>query len=199
MDRGGIEVETANLETLTAALTRENHTLKRALTDPRLFSGIGNAYSDEILHRAQLSPLKLTAKLDPEEIERLYRAARDVLAEWTARLGQHAVDSFPTKVTAFREGMAVHGRYRKPCPVCGAPCSAHRLCRKRVQLLSGMPDRGQDPGRPRALETPARGLAEAARRPGRASKATQALKGQVDPITCGILITIKNNSSQRLP
>jgi len=121
MDRGGIEVETADLDTFRAVLTRENHTLKRALTDPRLFSGIGNAYSDEILHRARLSPLLLTAKMTPDQIAALHRAAREVLSEWTLRLGQNAVTSFPTKVTAFREGMAVHGRYRQPCPVCGAP------------------------------------------------------------------------------
>jgi formamidopyrimidine-DNA glycosylase len=121
MDRGGIEVDTADLDLFRSALTRENHTLKRALTDPRLFSGIGNAYSDEILHRARLSPLLLTAKLTHEQIKTLYDAARDVLGEWTSRLGQNAAVSFPTKVTAFREGMAVHGRYRQPCPVCGAP------------------------------------------------------------------------------
>jgi len=121
LDRGGIEVETADIETFRAALTRENHTLKRALTDPRLFSGIGNAYSDEMLHRAGLSPLLLTAKLSAAQTETLYRAARDVLAEWTERLGRNAETSFPTKVTAFREGMAVHGRYRQPCPVCGSP------------------------------------------------------------------------------
>ena len=121
LDRGGIEVETADLETFRKALTRENHTLKRALTDPRIFSGIGNAYSDEILHRARLSPLRLTSKLIAEEIGRLHQSARDVLREWTARLGRNAEATFPVKVTAFREGMAVHGRFRKPCPVCGAP------------------------------------------------------------------------------
>ena len=121
MDRGGIEVETADLAAFGSALTRENHTLKRALTDPRLFSGIGNAYSDEILHRARLSPLLLTGKLTEEQIAALYRAAREVLEEWTSRLGERASASFPTKVTAFREGMAVHGRYRQPCPVCGSP------------------------------------------------------------------------------
>jgi len=121
MDRGGIEVDTADLDAFRAALRRENHTLKRSLTDPRLCSGIGNAYSDEILHRARLSPLLLTAKLTDEQIETLYNAARDVLREWTSRLGRNAAESFPTKVTAFREGMAVHGRYRQPCPACGAP------------------------------------------------------------------------------
>jgi formamidopyrimidine-DNA glycosylase len=121
IDRGGLEVETADLATFRSALARENHTLKRALTDPRLFSGIGNAYSDEILHHARLSPLLLTAKMTEEQIAALYSAACEVLSEWTARLGRKAAVSFPTKVTAFREGMAVHGRYGQPCPVCRAP------------------------------------------------------------------------------
>jgi formamidopyrimidine-DNA glycosylase len=102
-----------------AALARESHTLKRALTDPRLFSGIGNAYSDEILHRARLSPFARTDRLGPEEIGRLWGATRAVLGEWVAKLG--AVPGFPEHVTAFREGMAVHGRYRQPCPDCGSP------------------------------------------------------------------------------
>ena len=118
-DRGGIEVLEAPLTGFREALIRENHTLKRALTDPRLFSGIGNAYSDEILHRAKLSPGKLTRRLSEEEIARLHAATRAVLAEWTERLGAEAAAGFPEKVTAFREGMAVHGRYGKPCPVCG--------------------------------------------------------------------------------
>ena len=121
LDAGGIEPLSATLEAFAAALARENHTLKRSLTDPRLFSGIGNAYSDEILHRARLSPLTLSAKLDRETTERLWRATREVLVEWTERLRGEVGDGFPTKVTAFREGMAAHGRYRKPCPVCGAP------------------------------------------------------------------------------
>ena len=104
----------------STALTSANHTLKRALTDPRLLSGIGNAYSDEILHRARLSPVALTQKLQPDEIQRLYDATQAVLIEWTARLRAEARGAFPEKVTAFREGMAVHGRYGKPCPVCGA-------------------------------------------------------------------------------
>src|SRR5438270_3981928 len=103
-----------------AALRRENHTLKRALTDPRLFSGIGNAYSDEILHRAQLSPITLTQRLTAEQIERLYTATRESLIEWTDRLRADAAGKFPEKVTAFREGMAVHGRYGLPCPRWGA-------------------------------------------------------------------------------
>jgi formamidopyrimidine-DNA glycosylase len=102
-------------------LTRVNHTLKRALTDPHIFSGIGNAYSDEILHRAKLSPVALTSSLSEGDLRRLYEAARETLADWTSRLRQEADDEFPEKVTAFREGMAVHGRYRKPCPVCGSP------------------------------------------------------------------------------
>ena len=119
LDRGGLEVLAADDAAFRAALARESHTLKRALTDPRLFSGIGNAYSDEILHRAQLSPAKLSSKLTGDEAERLRRAAVAVLGEWTNRLREEAGDGFPEKVTAFREGMAVHGRYGKPCPVCG--------------------------------------------------------------------------------
>jgi len=118
MDPGGIEVFASDLKTFRERLVSENHTLKRALTDPRLFAGIGNAYSDEILHRAKLSPIGLTQDLSEEQIERLYRSTRDTLHEWTQRLRS---EGFPEKVTAFREGMAVHGRYGKPCPVCGAP------------------------------------------------------------------------------
>ncbi len=121
LDRGGIEVLDADVSRFRAALVRENHTLKRALTDPRLFSGIGNAYSDEILHRARLSPAKLTQRMSDEEIERLYGATRAVLGEWVERLASEAARTFPEKVTAFREGMSVHGRYGKPCPVCGSP------------------------------------------------------------------------------
>ena len=116
---GGIEVLESSLERFATELTRENHTLKRALTDPRLFAGIGNAYSDEILHRARLSPLALTRGLDPASIARLYGATREVLVEWTERLVREAGSGFPRKVTAFRPEMAVHGRYRLPCPVCG--------------------------------------------------------------------------------
>ncbi|HEY8370792.1 MAG TPA: DNA-formamidopyrimidine glycosylase family protein [Thermodesulfobacteriota bacterium] len=120
-DRGGLDVLSADLPAFRAALARESHTLKRALTDPRLFDGIGNAYSDEILHRARLSPVKLTGSLTEAEVERLYHAARDTLAEWIARLRAETGEGFPEKVTAFRPGMAVHGRYRQPCPVCGSP------------------------------------------------------------------------------
>jgi len=121
MDPGGIEVMEVDLRTFRERLIGENHTLKRALTDPRLFAGIGNAYSDEILHRARLSPVALTGQLTQEEIARLFSSAREVLGQWTERLRADAGAGFPEKVTAFREGMAVHGRYGKPCPVCGAP------------------------------------------------------------------------------
>jgi formamidopyrimidine-DNA glycosylase len=120
-DRGGLEVLDAELGAFSERLRSENHTLKRSLTDPRLFSGIGNSYSDEILHRARLSPLALTSRLSGEEIERLFDATRSTLIEWTARLRQETGDEFPEKVTAFREGMAVHGRFGQPCPVCGTP------------------------------------------------------------------------------
>jgi len=121
LDPGGIEPFDATLDQFSQSLCRENHTLKRALTDPHLFSGIGNAYSDEILHAARLSPLKLSKSLSDEEVRRLYDATRDTLQMWVERLRQEAEGNFPEKVTAFREAMAVHGRYRKPCPVCGSP------------------------------------------------------------------------------
>ena len=120
-DAGGLEIDQAELSQFAARLTSENHTLKRSLTDPRLFAGIGNAYSDEILHRARLSPIVHTSKLDAGEIERLFAATRAVLDEWVERLRTQAAGAFPEKVTAFRPEMAVHGRYGKPCPVCGAP------------------------------------------------------------------------------
>jgi len=121
LDHGGIEPLTCTLKQFEAALTQESHTLKRALTDPHYFSGIGNAYSDEILHRAKLSPLALSTRLDAGETKRLWQATRTVLVEWTDRLRAQFGDEFPEKVTAFRPEMAVHGKYRKPCPVCGAP------------------------------------------------------------------------------
>ena len=121
LDPGGIEVMAASLDQFRDALTAENHTLKRTLTDPRVFSGIGNAYSDEIFHRARLSPVKLTQSLDDEEVRRLYEATRVVLGEWVERLRQEYGEGFPEGVTAFRPDMAVHGRYGKPCPVCGSP------------------------------------------------------------------------------
>src|SRR5262245_29182600 len=116
---GGLEVLDSKLDAFRAALRRENHTLKRSLTDPRLFSGIGNAYSDEILHRARLSPLTWTGRLSDAEVARLFEATRTTLNEWVARLREEAGDGFPEKVTAFREGMAVHGRFGQPCPACG--------------------------------------------------------------------------------
>ena len=121
LDPGGAEIFGIDGHEFSRRLKRENHTLKRALTDPRLFAGIGNAYSDEILHRARLSPVAMTSRLDDEEVARLFRATRETLAEWTERLRQEAAGGFPEKVTAFREGMAVHGRFGKPCPVCGSP------------------------------------------------------------------------------
>jgi formamidopyrimidine-DNA glycosylase len=120
-NRGGLEVMDSTLQQFTEALTRENHTVKRALTDPTLFSGIGNAYSDEILHTARLSPLTLTSKLRPEEIHSLWRAVRETLAAWTERLRSKAKEKFPSKVSAFQPEMAVHGKFGKPCPVCGSP------------------------------------------------------------------------------
>jgi formamidopyrimidine-DNA glycosylase len=120
-DPRGIDVLEASLADFRAALTRENHTLKRALTDPRLFSGIGNAYSDEILHAARLSPLKLTQKLSDDGIATLHEKTQSVLRMWIDRLREEVGDGFPEKVTAFREQMAVHGRFREPCPDCGAP------------------------------------------------------------------------------
>jgi formamidopyrimidine-DNA glycosylase len=119
LDAGGIEIFCSDLASFRSALTAENHTLKRALTDPRLLSGVGNAYSDEILHAAQLSPISLTQKLTPEEWERLFDATQRTLNVWTDRLLSEAKSEFPEKVTAFRKGMAVHGRYGEPCPRCG--------------------------------------------------------------------------------
>lgn len=124
--RGGIEVLDTDLAQFGEVLCSENHTLKRALTDPELFSGIGNAYSDEILHRARLSPAALTRKLKPEEVERLFHAVKDTLLEWVERLRQETGDRFPEKVTAFREAMAVHGKFKQPCPVCGTPVARIR-------------------------------------------------------------------------
>lgn len=118
-DAGGIDVFSSDLDSFRAALTTENHTLKRALTDPRLLSGIGNAYSDEILHAAQLSPLTLTQKLKPQDWEKLFAATKHTLQFWIDRLHAEATAAFPEKVTAFRKGMAVHGRYGEPCPRCG--------------------------------------------------------------------------------
>ena len=121
IDRGGLEPLEIDEKAFGEQLRRENHTLKRSFTDPTLFSGIGNAYSDEIFHRARISPIKLTSRLTPDEIHRLYDATREVLVEWTDRLRKEAGGEFPAKVTAFHDVMAVHGRYGKPCPVCGSP------------------------------------------------------------------------------
>lgn len=120
-DPQGLEILTADLSQFGAALRRENHTLKRVLTDPRLFSGIGNAYSDEILHRARLSPVRLTKQIEETEVETLYEAARETLTRWIENLRRDRGKGFPERVTAFRKDMAVHGKYRKPCPVCGTP------------------------------------------------------------------------------
>ncbi|HKC43446.1 MAG TPA: DNA-formamidopyrimidine glycosylase family protein [Burkholderiales bacterium] len=120
-DAGGLEVLDADLAAFSERLKSENHTLKRALTDPRLFSGIGNAYSDEILHRAKLSPFAMTSALSDEQVAQLFEATRATLADWIARLRRETSGRFPEKVTAFRDGMAVHGKYGKPCPTCGAP------------------------------------------------------------------------------
>ena len=120
-DRGGMEILDSSAADFTARLRSENHTLKRSLADPRLFSGIGNAYSDEILHRAQLSPLLLTSKLTDEQAARLHAATISVMSEWIARLSAETGEKFPEKVTAFRAEMAVHGKFREPCPVCGTP------------------------------------------------------------------------------
>ena len=131
-DPGGLDVLTATLEQFRAALTRESHTLKRALTDPRVFDGIGNAYSDEILHAARLSPLRLTSQVSAEESDRLFHAIRSTLHTWISRLQAETGDAFPEKVTAFRPGMAVHGRFRQPCPVCGSPVQRIRYAANEV-------------------------------------------------------------------
>ena len=137
LDPGGLEVLEASLEEFAARLRAENHTLKRSLTDPRLFSGIGNAYSDEILHRAQLSPVALSQKLTAEEVRRLYEATQQTLTEWVEKLRAEAGDGFPEKVTAFREGMAVHGRYGKLCPVCGTKIQRIRYAENETNYCPG--------------------------------------------------------------
>jgi formamidopyrimidine-DNA glycosylase len=135
-DPGGQDVLTATFEQFRGALGREGHTLKRALTDPRIFDGIGNAYSDEILHRARLSPLRLTTQLTPEESERLFRATQETLRAWIERLRTETGAGFPEKVTAFRVGMAVHGRFRQPCPVCGSPIQRIRYAETEVNYCA---------------------------------------------------------------
>jgi len=136
-DPGGLEVLDADLPTFRAAISRERHTLKRTLTDPRLLSGIGNAYSDEILHHARLSPFKLSDSLSIEESARLYGSVVAVLSEWTARLRAEVGDGFPEKVTAFREDMAVHGRFDRPCPDCGAPVQRIRYADSEANYCAG--------------------------------------------------------------
>jgi formamidopyrimidine-DNA glycosylase len=136
-DPGGLDVFAVSPKAFEAALRRENHTLKRSLTDPHLLSGIGNAYSDEILHRAKLSPLLLTQKMTSEEAKRLLAATRSVLEEWTDRLREQAADGFPEKVTAFRPEMAVHGRFGKPCPACGAPVQRIRYADNETNYCPG--------------------------------------------------------------
>jgi formamidopyrimidine-DNA glycosylase len=135
-DPGGLDPCAAPLEAFRDALVRERHTLKRTLTDPHVYSGIGNAYSDEILHAARLSPLQRTTNLADDEIVRLYDATRSTLEMWTARLREEVGDGFPEKVTAFREGMAVHGRYRQPCPVCGSPVQRIRYAENEVNYCA---------------------------------------------------------------
>ncbi len=142
-DRGGLDVEQAALEAFTTRLRAENHTLKRSLTDPTIFDGIGNAYSDEILHRARLSPLRLTRQLHDDECARLHRACRDVLGAWTARLLRETGDRFPQKVTAFREGMAAHGRYGLPCPDCGSPIQRIRYAEHETNYCPGCQTEGR--------------------------------------------------------
>ncbi len=136
-DRGGLEVLAAALPEFAARLRLENHTLKRALADPRLFSGIGNAYSDEILHRARLSPLALSQKLNDQEVERLFAAVQQVLEEWIDRSRREMGEGFPAHVTAFRPEMAVHGKFREPCPVCGAPVQRIRYADNETNYCPG--------------------------------------------------------------
>jgi formamidopyrimidine-DNA glycosylase len=135
-DRGGLEPLTCTADAFAAVLRRERHTLKRALTDPTILAGIGNAYSDEILHAARLSPLALTTALTTDELARLHAATQHTLEEWITRLRAAAGDAWPTRVTAFREGMAVHGRYRRPCPVCGAPIQRIRYAANEVNYCA---------------------------------------------------------------
>ena len=142
LDRGGIDVLACDLDTFVAAMSAQNHTLKRALTDPRIVDGIGNAYSDEILHAARLSPIALTQKLQPDEWARLFNATRETLSAWIVRLSDEAKEAFPERVTAFRDGMAVHGRYGKGLPAMRRDGPAHPVCRERNELLPALPDRG---------------------------------------------------------
>ncbi len=142
-DPGGLEPIASTLEEFHEILFQQNHTLKRALADPRLFSGIGNAYSDEILHRARLSPLALSQKLNPEEVARLHAATRTVLVEWVDRLRAETGDGWPEKVTAFRPGMAVHGRFGEPCPVCASPIQRIRYADNETNYCPGCQTNGR--------------------------------------------------------
>ncbi|HVU88805.1 MAG TPA: DNA-formamidopyrimidine glycosylase family protein [Pirellulales bacterium] len=142
-DPGGLDVLSASVDQFVGVLRSRNHTLKRALTDPTLLSGIGNAYSDEILHRAKLSPLRLTQKMDDEEIARLFAATRDILTQWIDRLRREAGEGFPEGVTAFRPEMAVHGKFGKPCPVCGAPVQRIRYAENETNYCPGCQTGGQ--------------------------------------------------------
>lgn len=141
--RGGLDLDTATPEAFTRRLRAENHTLKRALTDPTILDGIGNAYSDEILHAARLSPLRLTRQLDDAECRRLHAACREVMDRWTRRLQAETGDAFPEKVTAFRPGMAAHGRYGQPCPVCGAPIQRIRYAENETNYCASCQTEGR--------------------------------------------------------
>ena len=174
LDPGGLEPLDADLPAFAARLASERHTLKRALTDPSLFSGIGNAYSDEILHRAGLSPMRMTDALSGEELARLFAATQATLEEWRDALIAETGDGFPERVTAFRPGMRVHGRFGQPCPVCGTAGAADSLCRQRSQLLSDLPDRRPAARRSRAVTAAEGRLAALARRT-RAPQARAAL------------------------
>jgi formamidopyrimidine-DNA glycosylase len=171
-DAGGIEPLEADGDAFSDALRRENHTLKRTLTDPRLFAGIGNAYSDEILHRARLSPFALSQRLGDADVVRLRQATRAILSEWTTRLRQEVGDGFPKKVTAFRHGMAVHGRYGKPCPDCGSPVQRIRYAENEANYCATCQTEGRllrDRGLSRLLKDDwPRSLEEMDRRLGRA-------------------------------
>ncbi len=151
LDPGGIDVFACDLAAFRSALALENRTLKRALTDPRILSGVGNAYSDEILHAAQLSPIALTRTLTTAQWERLFAATQATLRAWISRLAGESGAEFPEGVTAFRSDMAVHGRYGKPCPRCGAAGATHPLCRQRDELLRRLPNRWEAARRPQPL------------------------------------------------
>ena len=169
-DRGGLKVFETDIDGFLEHLFVENHTLKRSLTDPRLYSGIGNAYSDEILHRAGLSPRKHSTKLTDEEVDMLYHATLETLAGWKSLLLEEVGDGFPNKVTAFHKQMAVHGKYGKPRPVCDSPCSAHPLRAERMQLLCNLPDGQEGARRPRAVSSAEARLAGDPRGAGRAEE-----------------------------